>query len=122
MKEFTKVALEKQFKVCERRHNEKEEVENGENAQSFEKFLMNKENEEIKSFGQAAEVQNYYGLPIFWSICQDDSPSKSEEITQLALASIDELLSVDFKRQIRMPFLVKCINNILSDKSVVQSI
>lgn len=77
------------------------------------------------------EVQNLYGLPIFWSICQDSglnvfnfsSDKKNIELLrQISLNSMLEMFDQLFRKQIRLTYLLKSIHNIMENYSLVQSL
>ena len=69
-------------------------------------------------------TQHDYGLRIFWQICQDESTASgasSQEMQQLALQSLQDMFAENFRKDIRLQYLLKSVLNILQLKSVVQS-
>ncbi len=75
------------------------------------------------------DVAHMYGLPIFWAIAQDSSlvvlgsdTKHAETLRKLSLQSMLELFDQNFRRKIRLTYLLKSLNNLVSRTSVVQSL
>lgn len=108
-----------------------EDLENTFSKKEMQTVKNLKENLQVltsQAEGATQDESYLYGLPVFWIICCDQDKSNAEaavitpEIQELATNAIIELFAANFRRMVRMPFLLKALKNILDGKSLVQSI
>ena len=126
LKDFTMKALENFFEI---KNNDMSMTES--HSVDFDSQCDLKEMEIIKQIKENMSHPNkgltgkekLYGLPIFWELIQDRmSSTVSNELLELALSSITETLKQPFSKHIRMPFILKSIENLMKGESLVQSI
>jgi hypothetical protein len=85
--------------------------------------------QKLDNTNEAEDDSHLYGLPVFWNICCDQVMSNNSglsaessittEIQELATNAITELFGANFRRMVRMPFLLKALKNILDGKALL---